>query len=226
MKITNRFMEFLMKYLGQRLVHPINRRRVLYFAIPKSGSSSLRPVALAYGIEIHNHDLRDPKWRELHERSDLERKFCFTTIRNPIERTYSAWRYLSTGGNSGADAIDSKKWLIENESFNDFVLRNFGADDAPILLQIHFRPMVRWIENKRGELVVDAIFRLDEMEYLVNRFLPKILGCKLKYEGYKPSNVSKKKSEGDIPITPSALKLLELTYSEDIKLWNQVANRK
>jgi len=92
--------------------------------------------------------------------------------------------------------------------------------------QIHFRPMVSWIENKRGELVVDAIFRLDEMEYLVNRFLPKILGCKLKYEGYKPSNVSKKKSEGDIPITPSALELLELTYSEDIKLWNQVANRK
>lgn len=226
MKSTIRFKEFLMHYLGQWLVHPINRRRVLFFCMPKCGSTSFRPVAGFYGIEIHNHDLRDPKWRELHQREDLEEKFCFTTIRNPVERIHSAWRFLSTGGLNDDDATDAKKWLVENESFNDFVLRSFGADDAPILAQIHFRPIVSWITNERGELVVDAIFRLDEMEYLGNRFLPKILGCKWKYEGYKASNISKKKSEGDVPITPNALKLLERTYSEDIKLWNQVANRK
>jgi hypothetical protein len=209
----------MLRKLKNKINEQTNRRRLLYFAMPKCGSSAMAKASLEYGIEVHWHNRRKPDFVELYQRSDLSNRFTFSTLRDPLERIYSAWRYLSTNGNSEEDAKDAKLLLKVNESFDDFIQRSFSTDNLPILNQLHFRPMADWITDEEGNVLLDAIFHMEQSSLLANRFIPKFIGCPPINGVYSIINESTIKKKQDIPISTTSIHLLKDIYKRDFVLY-------
>lgn len=201
----------LLRNLRLNEVKRANRKRLLFFAMPKCGSSSLARVATRYDIEVHWHNKRQANFTELYDRTDLYDRFIFTTIRHPVERVYSAWRYLTTGGNCEDDAIDARKYLVEHESFDDFIARSLKDERPEIFEQLHFRPMAEWITNNDGEILVDSIFDISQSGFVAKNFIPGFIGCSPIDRAYEIINVSttKKKtiSKGTVELVHQAYKI-------------------
>lgn len=129
----------------------------LFVHIPKTAGNSIHKtveVSSAMGhksIRFYQNKLSDEK----------KMPFSFTVIRNPYERICSSFYYLKSGGNSLYDKFWADKYLHSYNDINGFVKN--GLHEEKISSYFHFLPQLYFITDKGGDIAVDFILRLENL---------------------------------------------------------------
>jgi hypothetical protein len=103
-----------------------DKHKCIFIHIPKNAGTSIINLLNSFKAIEQEHNTY---WDYL--RADYQRycdfdKFC--VVRNPWDRLFSAYKYLSTGGNGNSDK-NMSQWLnAECGSFEEFVLTWLTAD--------------------------------------------------------------------------------------------------
>ena len=77
--------------------------------------------------------------------SEFASYFRFAFVRNPWDRLYSAYRFLSTGGREEIDRRWCREHLADIPDFETFVLTGLRRPDIP--RAIHLRPQHVFLRN-------------------------------------------------------------------------------
>ncbi len=134
-----------------------DRRRCLFFHVPRTGGSSI--ASLDWWDEWTGHF---PSAREVGE---LEGWFSFAFVRNPWDRFVSLYHYF-------AGMTPRHRWYGPNArivahvkkcgSFAEFC-RRFPA--WPLRNHFHFWPQCRWIADAGGKPRVDFVGRFERLQH-------------------------------------------------------------
>lgn len=101
--------------------------------------------------------------------------FCFT--RNPYDRLVDGYFYLIEGGGNVEPDLSYQILLSKYKDFGDFVM-NIEKDDLLNKI-IHIKPMYWFVTDDSGKVVVQNIFKIENVEEIDN-FLARIgIGEKL-----------------------------------------------
>lgn len=119
---------------------PFDQHRSIFIHIPKAAGVSI--CRSLFGSLAGGHTSM-PEYQIVFPKKEFDRYFKFTFVRNPWDRTFSAYNFLKKGGMVEAD----KKWAIQELSsfkdFNDFVVR--GLQRASVQEWIHFIPQSNFL---------------------------------------------------------------------------------
>lgn len=146
--------------------------KIVLIHVPKVAGNSIKKVYEKDGLIAWSHNLRkrnytrfpDSRLAKLTNRfSFLFQHFYFTfaVIRNPWDRVFSAYKYLSKGGNCQEDQDDFNKYIADYKDFEDFV--RHGLSNAS-KTQIHFIPQTFWFCEKNNKVLVNEVIKLDNLE--------------------------------------------------------------
>ena len=134
--------------------------------IPKTAGVSLHGICRHHGIQILNHNTRDPNFVSLARyKQHYPGRYAFTVVRNPWDRVVSSYFYLKKGGDRAEDQQDAEKHLPFDD-FRSFVLKGF--DSGGILEQIHFRPQYQWVEGEKG-IIVNRVALFENLQAGLSR---------------------------------------------------------
>jgi hypothetical protein len=134
---------------------PFNETRSIFVHIPKTAGISVR-TALYNGPVGYHMSLRD--YYLSFSRESYLSYFKFTFIRNPWDRLYSAFRYLSGPGCTPTDRL----WWNErfdNVSFNDFICNHIKHRGVPECL--HFASQVTFLSTSRFRSLSSKTFGIN-----------------------------------------------------------------
>ena len=137
--------------------------------------------------------------------------YKFTIVRNPYDRLYSAFIFLKNGGINEADYAFSKNYLSKFSSFDDFV-RN-GLEKEVIRKWVHFLPQSHFVIDKKGQLVVDFV---GKMETLNDDFLTICNSIKV---NAKLVAMNQTKDKREIIMTDETKSIIRHHYITDFKLF-------
>lgn len=120
---------------GASFLKSFDKHRCIFVHIPKTGGISVNK-ALFDHPGIGHKSIAD--YQFIFSRVEFNSYFKFTIVRNPWDRLYSAYHFLSKGGLIKADKDWAQSHLMSYRSFEDFVLH--GLENRSILWWRHFRP--------------------------------------------------------------------------------------
>jgi hypothetical protein len=153
-------------------LRPFDEHRCIFVHIPKcAGVSVCRAL---FGNLAGGHKTIG-QYQIIFSRTEFESYFKFTFVRNPWDRLFSAYNFLSRGGMTKRDREWAKKNLAAFSSFDDFVKR--WLNPSSIHQYIHFLPQHSFICTPSGAgLAVDFLGffeNLDEdMEHVARALRP------------------------------------------------------
>ncbi|NMF88375.1 sulfotransferase family 2 domain-containing protein [Aromatoleum petrolei] len=135
-----------------RLPVDFERQRCIFIHVPKCAGSSVKKSL--FQQRTHGHM---PLW--FYERSFPDffasaYKFCF--VRNPLDRAYSAYRYLRSNKSIERD-FAAHQLAMRYDSFDRFVQHWLCDENAH--RQMHFAPQWRFLCDSLGEVRMDFIGR-------------------------------------------------------------------
>lgn len=139
-----------------RLPGDFERHSCIFIHVPKCAGSSVKR-ALFPG-RTHGHM---PLWfyeRNFPEFFNSAFKFCF--VRNPLDRAYSAYRYLRSNKGIERD-LPAHQVVVRYDSFDSFVQKWLCEENAE--RQIHFAPQWRFLCDSLGQVRMDFIGRQESM---------------------------------------------------------------
>ena len=84
-------------------------------------------------------------------KTNKEKYFSFSFIRNPFDRLYSTYMFLSKGGMNNHDRLAFDNHLSKFKDFEDFVLN--GLDRKIIYKIIHLIPQHQYLCDKKDRLI-------------------------------------------------------------------------
>lgn len=91
--------------------------------------------------------------------------FKFSVVRHPIDRLYSAFNFSKTGGTS-VMRMKNSEYYVDNpyfKSFESFVYNWLTKQDLKSIDHV-FRPQYLYLFDKGDNLLVDAFYKLEEIE--------------------------------------------------------------
>lgn len=157
--IPVRLRPIVQKIRGRSVFHDYYvSSRCIFIHIPKAAGQS---VSLALFNDKHpgHYPIKKFEWED---RERKENYFKFTVVRNPWDRLYSAFNYLTKHTPYKADQEFAKNYLSEYKSFEDFVL--YGLDKPIISNWVHFRPQSYFLLDLKEELDINYIARFENLE--------------------------------------------------------------
>lgn len=194
---------------------PFRDTRSIFVHIPKTAGISVRRAL--YGADVGNHmNLRD--YFYTFTSLEFAEYFKFTFVRNPWDRLYSSFCYLS--GNSCT--LDDKRWWSSvfdpNISFSEFVTEYIASRGLPSYL--HFRPQASFLSTSRirwlsSELL--APIYIGRYETLQEDFfiIAQVLGISSTLEHLNSSQKRQGQSYRDA-YTPEMIGIISKAYKSDI----------
>lgn len=189
----------------------------MYVHVPKTAGFSLtKQLFGGLGTE-HASAL---VWRSLIADSEWPDRYKFAFVRNPANRFISAFWYLKKGGMH----IDDRRWADNNlvginsaEELMD--LR--PTEIHHVLEWIHFRPMVSFICDEQGSILVDFVGRY---ENLADDFAEVLTAIKLPLTPLHALNVTERYDEKFSKWTPAHKKKFMELYINDYHTFNYPAS--
>ena len=139
---------------------PILDKKCLFVHIPKAAGISIGKAI--FGRNTGNHTFVS-QYQIAFSKKEFNSMFKFSFVRNPWDRLYSAYTFLSNGGRNEND----KKWfdhhLGEYKDFESFVLD--WVNNRNIELGIHFIPQYKFLTNPGStKLKVDFVGRYESID--------------------------------------------------------------
>lgn len=146
------------KVLADNVSLPVDfeRHRCIFIHVPKCAGSSVKKAL--FPQRTHGHM---PLWfyeRHFPEFFASAYKFCF--VRNPLDRAYSAYRYLRSNKSIERD-LPAHQLAMRYESFDRFVQHWLCEENAH--RQMHFAPQWHFLCDSLGELRMDFVGRQETM---------------------------------------------------------------
>jgi hypothetical protein len=148
------------KILGYKAFGPhkeIWNEKLIFIHIPKAAGSSIGELGVGktdghFPFSFYERWL--PRGRKM--------PFTFSVTRNPYERFISGYNYLSNSTKYAIDIEWAKRNLGEFSDVNDFAVR--GLSQKSIIEWMHFRPQIDFVTGSSGDICVDFLFRLEDLE--------------------------------------------------------------
>ena len=151
------------------LLNAFYRSRTIFIHIPKTAGVSL--VKAIYGdVTLSGH--RSVYFHSIVLKPDKTKYFSFSFVRNPYDRLYSAYVFLSEGGINSHDKLAFATYLSRFKDFEDFVLN--GLDKEMIFKITHFIPQYEYLCDKNGNVLVDFLGRFESLYDDVNHLSIKL----------------------------------------------------
>ena len=125
--------------------------RAIFIHTPKAAGTSL---ALSIFGELPDHYTADD-YIAVFGRRTFDAYFKFSFVRNPWDRLYSAYNFLSKGGWDDKDRVWASTHLGGYTDFGDFVTR--GLRQEAVLSFTHFIPQHEFVCDRHGRLLVDYL---------------------------------------------------------------------
>ena len=138
----------------------------------------------------------------LYGAEEFGRMFRFVIVRNPYDRALSCWRYL-TGGDGGGVGFER---FLES-------LPEAWATKTNRHLATHTAPVWPDITDDEGTLLVDVIYKLEEIESA----MPDLCGrLGVNARSFEHTNASGGKKRRDEALTTRTRALVERLYADDL----------
>lgn len=142
-------------------------RDCLFIHVPKCAGSSISTALFGDWrpghLPLYWYEQQHPRYY-----SDA---FKFTFVRDPLERTYSAYTYLRSSQLRRRE-LSAQSMVCQYRDFDDFVSRWLHEDN--IRKQVHFTPQTDFLVDSLGNLSMDFIGRQESLaqdyEALCRRF--------------------------------------------------------
>lgn len=205
-------------------------KRLIYVKTPKTGGTSILSILKSH-FPNHTHiAARHKNWPSYEDllRSDLiivgeaiaktfRRKYTsiwhesrsFAVVRNPYEKTISAWQYISNLREHELELVLTK-YLPSRSIFrkyeSDYVKRNHDY--------IHLvAPQTCWITNSKDTLIVDDLLRFEHLQAYWNSF---VSSSSHNLSSLPVLNRTYYKNK--FSISPKSVKLMRARFASDFKL--------
>lgn len=138
----------------------------IFIHIPKNAGQSIGTAL--YGQTIHH---RKACFYKHYYRQQFDKAFVFATVRNPVERFLSAFRYMQMGGRSKKDRKIFDKYLA-NQSIDGFLdyLENTDFDKISDLFHFHTQTSFLCETHDPHAIIVDRVYKLDQLHILLRDF--------------------------------------------------------
>lgn len=136
-----------------------DKNKCIFIHIPKTAGTSL-----LQSLGKKRAGGRDHISWLVYRKSDAQkfkRYFKFAFVRDPLDRTYSAYKYLLRGGNQSGDLMVAER-IKQYPSFEAFVLE--GLEKGHFRSHVMFRPQADFVVNGNDEIVVDFIGKFENIE--------------------------------------------------------------
>lgn len=200
-----------MQYNPNALLNAFIDQKAIFVHIPKTAGVSL--VKSIYGENVERGGHRKITHLSKLMPGSINDYFTFTIVRNPWDRLYSAYKFMTNGGINHHDENAFKLHLSSIDSFEDFVMNWLNKDNLKHI--IHFYPQSWFLKNNSGEIELDFIGRF---EYLSSDFaeIANKMGVKNKL---KHLNKGDKGSYKTV-YSQEMIEKVKFIYKEDIERFN------
>lgn len=195
----------------QGIPAPLETTNVLFIHIPKNAGSSISK-ALYNDYQTGHRTITefqsiDPEW--------VDQAWSFAIYRHPLDRLVSAHTFLVQGGYEGV-WIDSRLGASLVKDFNDFV--PWLAENPWMMRYWHFHTQQSYICNENGELQIDTLFGMNDMNEISNQISARTgKECPIKH-----INPSKRRNDWQSYYTDNTRKIAEEIYADDFKLESHI----
>jgi hypothetical protein len=148
------------------------------------------------------------------EEFDNLHKFCI--VRNPYSRAVSCWKYLTLVNKSNFKKFATLRILKQKVSFQYFLeaLPEYWETKEDRHIATHTAPIWNDITDNKGELLMDSIFRLENMEEDFKK-IKQIVNC----SSTSMSHINNTKNNTNYrkEYTTKTKKLVEKYFGEDLE---------
>lgn len=136
----------------------------VHIHIPKTGGNSAREMLYgAASVRLGGH-IPALRFRDASP-TLYQRYFVFATVRHPLSRLSSAFRYLRHGGMTASDRIWAQKTLRRYAGFTEFITSMLDKVVRDRIMRcVHFWPQTHFICDAEGNLIVDYLVRMENFE--------------------------------------------------------------
>ncbi|GBL04241.1 sulfotransferase family 2 domain-containing protein [Glaciecola sp. KUL10] len=186
----------------------IIEKKIIFIHVPRTAGSSMVQSGFE---EVFGHV--PYTWYLKRDYAFSKRAFSFAFVRNPWDRVYSAYQYLSGENLNGVDRVFFDKYVKQFNGFEDFVLN--GLQQGVIQEFMHFIPQYKFLVDAEGNLGVTYVGRFetlnDDFQTVCNKLN---IDCTL-----KKVNASNKGSYR-LAYSPDARDKVLHIYHKDIEMFN------
>jgi hypothetical protein len=190
-------------------LRPFEKHRCIFVHLPKCAGVSVNR-ALFGGLG--GGHLTIVQYSFAFSPAEFDEFFKFTIVRHPLDRLVSAFFFLKNGGFEEKDRAWSEEHLAGIETFDEFVTD--WLTEERIWSMVHFFPQYWYLQDCWGELRVDFIGRLENLENDFRRICETLnIQAKLPH-----SNSSKHDHYRDYYNSRTVQKVTQL-YAQDMALF-------
>jgi hypothetical protein len=132
--------------------------KCIFIHIPKAAGTSVNKTLFGNIGAAHT---KLTHFEKIYAPDTFRRYFKFTFVRNPYDRIFSAYNYLSKGGGNVNDNAFFKAHLINVTSFEMFI--EDYLNDITLRAYIHLEPQVDFIRKTDGTIGMDFIGRYENI---------------------------------------------------------------
>ncbi|MCI5162786.1 MAG: hypothetical protein D3917_12375 [Candidatus Electrothrix sp. AX5] len=188
------------------------KRKCVFIHIPKVAGTS---ILLALGMSGRGRE--HLPWYVYYSADPTyyNSAFKFAFVRNPWERTLSAYRCLKFGGDC-SPPTEVITMLKKYDSFDSFIIN--GLAKGVLRNHILFLPQSQFIANSYGDIAIDFVGRYETL-HKDYHFVASRLGLKRKLPD---ENISKGRRQAYQKeyLSERAVNIVKDLYIQDIKLFN------
>lgn len=143
---------------GRRLPDDYLRHSCIFIHVPKCAGSSVKAALFTDRTQGHT----PLRYYEENFREFYGRAFKFGFVRDPLDRAYSAFRYLHADTSAAGRNAAAHRLARKHGDFDTFVRQWLCAEN--VQRQIHFVPQWQWLCDSLGDIAVDYVGRQEEMD--------------------------------------------------------------
>ena len=190
-----------------------SKANCIFVHVPKAAGTSVNKAI--YGRTLGHYSACEiqEKFPKLYERV-----FTFSLVRNPWDRVLSAYRFACVGRTDSMGVNNPGQYRIpEFGSFERFVCEWLPKQNVDRLDYI-FRPQWMFVCDERGQVMVDHLGRIEEMNATVEILADK-LGQKISIKNENSTRSSRENDFREAYTRPEMIDIVRSVYGRDIDLF-------